>query len=1172
MSIKTTAETVVAVDTTEVFTSVERTIDTESSRLNVDITPPQEVVAVKKEYSIVGDQFYAGVNSGIAPEWLTNLIDSVVAASVANGLTDYDSLVQDVRNAIDSIDVAKNTYVEQINFTELVDGIIGTHLTTLNATYNGKFATIVELNTVASNAEYALATKVTDLKANFNSTINSRISDISLAYSSADEALANSITSLTSAFSDQEKNIAGSASAIEGLQTYVGLDKTNSTPNGLGILSRVNILEKQNDGVIEYIINTYDVISGIEEGINDTENDELIVDALPYVLWTELSGVGVPTDTTRPYMDYSLETPATAYADILDNTVYVRSDFTDNDTDRYYVFFEGTWTSMTSAEYTAKREVLRASHVADVYIKYSTDVNGTKIYQRSYKFIKSAVDNTSPYSTDADGYAWAIVSDTDAQASYVTALSAKDLADSKRRVFVAEPYAPYDEGDLWIDATGPVQVVKVAVSSVPLGGSFLASHWEIADEYAKDFVDNTYTPDSAQLHRQIDGKVEYYFYESYEDIAGATSEATALDIIDNAWNTNELKDAANGNVVYFKDSKNAFWYQSGTTAWIAVIDTSIYEGLQDAANAQATADGRLSHFYAWGDMENGGSPSNYAVETKDGEEIISAEGVTFWFTGGTLYEKGATWTAKVEVPTSAGDGQFISVGDLLTVFDPVTGDISTYNYNGSWVLNGPDGLVSKSKWFTELSNDVYGPNGHMASALSELSIDNRAYTDGVTTSAESNFGYNSKLIVDGKVYESGFGLESVGSSTGTDVGTGLPTFNSKFRINAEKLILTSPSHPGVEAQLGITASGLMLGLDQTEATKNEAKGAHTTASTYDKGDIVTSNGSSYIAVKSVPLSTSITNTYYWNLLAQKGEDGPVSTTPGPKGTRGTAVLTYSYGFSSGVSIEDAKENISGFWNNAASSEYDAEIKGDVLVLTNTNSTDGWTHIYEFNGSTWTAANTFVVNGSQVVKGTLSADALVTDVVFGEEATFNGSIKGGKESFTDTSSGYWMGNENGEAKLNIGNGNSFIKWSNNTLEVQGNIAFGKYVDSSSVLMSLLEQVDSTFSSFILAKSIRLITSGTIRLGFDVKCDSHTELIEVPAYKIVKNGKVISSGNIYNTGWVNVEVPITFSDTAPVFELWIKGGTEEDETGTEVSVGVHMINPYVKAERVSGEEIF
>ena len=57
-----------------------------------------------------------------------------------------------------------------------------------------------------------------------------------------------------------------------------------------------------------------------------------------------------------------------------------------------------------------------------------------------------------------DAWCWNELTDRDALASLEAAARAQDTADGKRRVFVGQPHAPYDVGDLWVNATYPAIV------------------------------------------------------------------------------------------------------------------------------------------------------------------------------------------------------------------------------------------------------------------------------------------------------------------------------------------------------------------------------------------------------------------------------------------------------------------------------------------------------------------------------------------------------------------------------------------------------------------------------------------------------------------------------------------------------------------------------------------
>jgi hypothetical protein len=715
MSTETTSSVEITTGVTD--TIVGSSSDTVSTDVHLPCIQEKEPIVdvVKHEYSIVGDAIFATV-TGDVPYWLSVLVDNVVNQSIASGLSDYDQLTQDVRSAIDSIDTAANTYVEQIVLDQTIDNAISARLSVLNASYLTQFATKTELTTAVADRESAVVQDISDLAVSFNNTVDSRITTVETAFASADNALASSVNSITATLIGQAGEAAGNANAVTSLRSYVGLDPSFS-PNGTALLSRVSILESQNDGVVEFITGNYDVMIGIEDPNNNTNNDQLDVTKEPYASW-------IAEDTNN--------------GDSLS----------------------------------------RSSHVGDVFVQ-ATNVSGSNIYVRSYKFIKATPDSTSPYSTDTEGYTWAVISDSDAQQAYALATEAKDLADSKRRVFVVTPFAPYEIGDLWVDNSGPYRTIKTATAAQAV--TYLLTDWVVADEQLGDFISSIYAPESAQIRRQLDGKQEHYYYESYTTIGGV-DEAAALATVASLWNTQEIKDAHNGDTVYFKDSTNAYWYQASVNTWVSISDTSIYEALQNSAAAQAAADGKISQFYAWYSPLDNPPATVYEV---DGATVAAIDSsFIFWFkTNNSLYYKpGASWVLYPNV----------SSGDVLNAFHSTTKDITIYTFNGaSWQKASTAGIVASSESVTALNAEIQSGTGTWAIADSTLDQTLRAYTNDAATGVESKFAYNSTLNIDGQFHTAGFGLTTSGVTQppGADGTTASTAFDSRFWVDAESFVV-----------------------------------------------------------------------------------------------------------------------------------------------------------------------------------------------------------------------------------------------------------------------------------------------------------------------------------------------------------------------------------------------
>ena len=117
------------------------------------------------------------------------------------------------------------------------------------------------------------------------------------------------------------------------------------------------------------------------------------------------------------------------------------------------------------------------SHVGDLYYDDNTGL--------AYRF--QLDDSTG-------SYYWNLLQDSTIAAALALAREAKDTADNKRRVFLAQPTDAdaYDEGDLWLHATigSYTDETLVCRSSKAAGVAFNANDWTTATKYTDDTVAN----------------------------------------------------------------------------------------------------------------------------------------------------------------------------------------------------------------------------------------------------------------------------------------------------------------------------------------------------------------------------------------------------------------------------------------------------------------------------------------------------------------------------------------------------------------------------------------------------------------------------------------------------------------------------------------------------------
>ncbi|UFT98083.1 hypothetical protein KO561_12810 [Radiobacillus kanasensis] len=115
----------------------------------------------------------------------------------------------------------------------------------------------------------------------------------------------------------------------------------------------------------------------------------------------------------------------------------------DNQITSWFKDYEPTLSNEPASLWTTNAE--KDKHIGDLFYNSSTGY--------SYRFM-----------LDATVYSWVLVRDEGIAKALQDAATAQDTADSKRRVFVAQPTTPYDAGDLW-DNNGSVYRSTVTKTS-----------------------------------------------------------------------------------------------------------------------------------------------------------------------------------------------------------------------------------------------------------------------------------------------------------------------------------------------------------------------------------------------------------------------------------------------------------------------------------------------------------------------------------------------------------------------------------------------------------------------------------------------------------------------------------------------------------------------------------
>lgn len=199
---------------------------------------------------------------------------------------------------------------------------------------------------------------------------------------------------------------------------------------------------------------------------------------------------------------------------------------------------------------------------------------------------------------------------------------------------------------------------------------------------------------------------------------------------------------------------------------------------------------------------------------------------------------------------------------------------------------------------------------------------------------------------------------------------------------------------------GVTPSKTFSSVTHTIATGNIAIYG---SNTYGWSDSIPNNnsaGGQVWVITDVQLAAATSNyTYHYPnyfsnpvVISRNGLDG----TDGIDGQQGT------HGSGSYVITTSAnKSTIQGYSNSTKTSNF-TSIAGrapqnrDILSYVNSSTTSGFRLDYLYNGSSWSAFAS-VIDGNQIVHGTIASEALVTGIVIADDATINGKID--TEEFT-----------------------------------------------------------------------------------------------------------------------------------------------------------------------------
>lgn len=208
-------------------------VTTQSGAIVENKAPEYSVSVQRKEYKVVGDNIYIPRLYDDAPQWMKDLVNTVVDVKTAVAVGNLDDALEALRTLSDELEVAKNTYTNSIISSNDIDKRINTAIETLNSALSDADATIMNIAQTATTPAEASAIALNTLSASLSASgeIGSFISNMNSAFADLDSTTTQSINFMESAINAE---FSANATALNTIRTYVGIDGDgNETGTGL---------------------------------------------------------------------------------------------------------------------------------------------------------------------------------------------------------------------------------------------------------------------------------------------------------------------------------------------------------------------------------------------------------------------------------------------------------------------------------------------------------------------------------------------------------------------------------------------------------------------------------------------------------------------------------------------------------------------------------------------------------------------------------------------------------------------------------------------------------------------------------------------------------------------------------------------------------------------------
>lgn len=158
----------------------------------------------------------------------------------------------------------------------------------------------------------------------------------------------------------------------------------------------------------------------------------------------------------------STQSQLTTFAETVNDSIEDLQSQIDGAIETWYYNYVPTLNNAPANSWATDEE--KNNHIGDLFYDSTTGY--------AYRFMKDS---------STGDYLWTKITDVDVIEALSLAQEAQDTADGKRRVFVAQPTPPYDQGDLWMQ--GSTGDILTCMNPKPEGQAYSASDWQKLNKY-----------------------------------------------------------------------------------------------------------------------------------------------------------------------------------------------------------------------------------------------------------------------------------------------------------------------------------------------------------------------------------------------------------------------------------------------------------------------------------------------------------------------------------------------------------------------------------------------------------------------------------------------------------------------------------------------------------------